>query len=102
MLYLRRSKVVLLFYVIFFTMVGVCHCSKWVRSCQFVSGQLSCRHRGGKRGNDMKQYWNVYCNGVLAWNCRTKKEAEDVVILMKSLSIHENDNLAIKKGGLYG
>ena len=50
----------------------------------------------------MKQYWNVYCNGVLAWNCRTKKEAEDAVILMKSLSIHVNDNLVIKRGGLYG
>lgn len=50
----------------------------------------------------MKQYWNVYCNGVLAWNCGTKKEAEDVLILMKTLSIHVNDNLVVKRGGLYG
>lgn len=55
-----------------------------------------------KERYNMKQYWNVYCNGVLAWNCRTKKDAEDAVILMKSLSIHVNDNLVIKRGGLYG
>ena len=102
MLYLGCNEVVLLFYEKAFTMVGGYHCSKWVRSCQFVSGQLSRRHRDRKRGNKMKQYWNVYCNGVLAWNCITKKEAEDAVTLMKSLSIHVNDNLVIKRGGLYG
>lgn len=52
--------------------------------------------------NEMKKYyWNVYLNGVRAWSCFTKREAEETVSTMKQCTIHANDEIIIKKETLW-